>query len=63
MIKENEGIFSWDFEYPKSIGQIHTFYGNYGILLRAWAYIRTLGEEGVKQMTRQAIINANYLKK
>jgi glycine dehydrogenase subunit 2 len=63
MIKEFDNIYSWDFEYPKSIGQIHTFYGNYGILVRAWAYIRTLGESGVKQMTKQAIINANYLKK
>ncbi len=63
MIKESNDKFTWDFDYPKSIGQIHTFYGNYGILVRAWAYIRTLGEEGVKQMTRQAIINANYLKK
>ena len=60
-LKDNK--YKWDFEYPKSIGQIHTFYGNYGILVRAWAYIRTLGEDGVKQMTRQAIINANYLKK
>jgi len=63
MIKEFNSKFTWDFDYPKSIGQIHTFYGNYGILVRAWAYIRTLGEDGVKQMTRQAIINANYLKK
>jgi len=63
MIKKVDDRYSWDFDYPNSIGQIHTFYGNYGILVRAWAYIRTLGEEGVKQMTRQAIINANYLKK
>ncbi|MAJ43952.1 MAG: glycine dehydrogenase (aminomethyl-transferring) [Candidatus Marinimicrobia bacterium] len=61
--KTNENYFEWDYNYPKSIGQLHTYYGNYGILVRAWCYIRTLGENGVKQMTRQAIINANYLKK
>ena len=63
MIKKSNNIFIWDFEYPKSIGQIHSFFGNYGILVRAWAYIRTLGEDGVKKMTLQAILNANYLKK
>ena len=63
MIKESKGIYSWDFDYPNSIGQIHTYFGNFGILVRAWAYIRTLGESGVKEMTQKAILNANYLKK
>ena len=45
-----------------SIGHIHSFFGNFGILVRAYTYIRLLGEDGVKNMTRKAILNANYLK-
>ena len=48
--------------YPDSIGSLHSYFGNFGILVRAYIYIRMLGESGVKKMTRSAIINANYLK-
>ena len=53
-------IFKYDNSY--SIGHIHSFFGNFGILDRAYTYIRLLGEDGVKNMTRKAILNANYLK-
>jgi len=48
---------------PDSIGRIHSFYGNFGVLVRAYTYIKSMGEEGLRDMTRQAIINANYLMK
>ncbi len=50
-------------DVPNSIGRIHSFYGNFGILVRAYTYIKSMGEEGLRDMTRQAIINANYLMK
>lgn len=63
-VLQKKGInYEWISDCPDSIGRVHSFYGNAGILIRAWAYIRTLGEEGVRQMTRNAILNANYLKK
>ncbi|MFQ6675364.1 MAG: aminomethyl-transferring glycine dehydrogenase subunit GcvPB [Fidelibacterota bacterium] len=45
-----------------SVGRIHTFHGNFGILVRAYTYIALLGKEGLGTVSRQAILNANYLK-
>jgi len=52
-----------DSDRPKAIGRVHGFYGNVGILLRAYAYIRRLGSPGLNAISRNTIINANYLKK
>ncbi|MBU1423009.1 MAG: aminomethyl-transferring glycine dehydrogenase subunit GcvPB [Bacteroidetes bacterium] len=46
---------------PLSIGRVHTFYGNFGMLVRAYTYIRMVGSEGLKDISKNAIINANYL--
>jgi glycine dehydrogenase subunit 2 len=46
----------------KSIGRVRSFFGNVGVLLRAYVYIRTLGLAGLKQVSEDAILNANYLK-
>ncbi len=53
---------SWDWDRPDSIGHIHTFYGNFGVLVRALAYIMSLGRDGLKSISENAIINANYLR-
>jgi len=63
VIKKTEDDYSLDFSLKDTIGPIHSYYGNFGILVRAYVYISILGEEGVKKMTRRAILNANYLKK
>jgi glycine dehydrogenase subunit 2 len=47
---------------PKSIGRLKAFYGNFGVLVRAYAYIRLLGREGLRRVGEQAVLNANYLK-
>jgi len=47
---------------PHSIGKISTFYGNFGIMVRAYCYIRLLGSVGLRRASENAIINANYLK-
>jgi len=62
IIQKNDESFSLDFGISDSIGRIHSFFGNFGVLVRAYVYIRILGEEGVTEMTRKAILNANYLK-
>lgn len=46
----------------KSIGRVRSFFGNVGILLRGYFYLRTLGPQGAREMTEQAVLNANYLK-
>jgi glycine dehydrogenase subunit 2 len=46
----------------KSIGRIANFYGNFGVMCKAYAYIRSLGAEGLKNVSEDAVLNANYLK-
>jgi len=62
LLKKDEEKYYWDYQRPKSIGKVHSFYGNYGVMLRAWAYIKTLGGSGLKKTTENAVLNANYLK-
>jgi len=62
LIKDDDGKYDWKCEIPDSIGRLHTYFGNFSILVRAYVYIRMLGDDGLKSMTRNAIINANYLK-
>jgi glycine dehydrogenase subunit 2 len=58
--KDGERFFR-DYERPKSIGRVRSFFGNVGILLRGYAYIRTLGPDGLRQVSENAVLNANYL--
>lgn len=62
VLKKDENKYYWDYDREKSIGKVHSFYGNYGVILRAWAYIKTLGGKGLKLATENAVLNANYLK-
>jgi len=62
LLKKDEEKYFWDYQRPKSIGKVHSFYGNYGVMLRAWAYIKTVGGKGLKKITENAVLNANYLK-
>jgi glycine dehydrogenase subunit 2 len=52
----------WDHDRPDSIGRIHSFYGNFGINVRAYAYLRSLGPDGLRRVAERAVLNANYLK-
>ncbi len=54
--------YRWSYDRPHSMGRVHSYYGNFGILVRALAYILTLGAEGVAEASREAILNANYVK-
>jgi glycine dehydrogenase subunit 2 len=54
--------FAYDLAQPgKSIGRVRSFFGNVGILVRGYCYLRTLGAEGVRAMSENAVLNANYL--
>jgi glycine dehydrogenase subunit 2 len=50
-----------DYDRPNSIGRVRSFFGNVGILLRGYCYIRTLGPEGLREVSENAVLNANYL--
>ncbi len=54
--------YRWDYDRPRSIGRVHSYYGNFGILVRALAYVRALGASGIAEVSRESILNANYLK-
>lgn len=62
LVERGEEGFYLDFDRPKSIGRVRSFYGNFLALVRAWAYIRTLGLEGLKKAAALAVLNARYLK-
>ncbi len=53
--------YRWDHHRPQSIGKVHGFYGNFGIAARAYAYMRTQGGEGLRNVSEKAVLNANYL--
>jgi glycine dehydrogenase subunit 2 len=53
--------YDLDFERPKSIGRLRGFQGNYGVFVRSYAYIRSLGAAGLRDVSEVAVLNANYL--
>lgn len=61
-VERGEEGFYLNFDLPKSIGRVRSFYGNFLALVRAWAYIRTLGLEGLKKAAALSVLNARYLK-
>ncbi|SDH34516.1 aminomethyl-transferring glycine dehydrogenase subunit GcvPB [Alteribacillus bidgolensis] len=60
LIKSETG-YTWENNRPNSIGRVKPYYGNFGINVRAYAYIRTMGAEGLKKVSEYAVLNANYL--
>jgi glycine dehydrogenase subunit 2 len=59
--RREDGTFYLDSNYPQTIGRVKGFYGNFGILVRAYTYIRTLGPEGLRKVSEYAVLNANYM--
>ncbi|MGI8512905.1 MAG: aminomethyl-transferring glycine dehydrogenase subunit GcvPB [Solirubrobacteraceae bacterium] len=54
-------VFDLDHDRPKSIGRLRGFQGNFGVFVRSYAYMRSLGAEGLREMSEIAVLNANYL--
>ena len=61
MIVRDEDGFTLDENRPDSIGKIQGFYGNFGVMVKAYVYIRMLGAKGLRKVSENAILNANYL--
>jgi glycine dehydrogenase subunit 2 len=59
--QEPDGSFRLDYDRPRSIGRVRAFYGNFGMAVRALAYIQANGFEGLRQTTQDAVLNANYV--
>jgi glycine dehydrogenase subunit 2 len=60
--KNDDGQLFFSYDRPHSIGRLHSFYGNFANIVRAYGYIRTLGGEGLRAASENAVLNANYLK-
>lgn len=59
--RDDDGMFRFDYDLPRSIGRVQSFYGNFGVLVRAYAYTYALGKQGLKRSSEMAVLNANYV--
>ncbi len=62
VFKKDDGSFYLSYDHPDSIGYIASFYGNFAVILRAYAYILLLGKEGLMRVSQTAVLNANYIR-
>ncbi len=62
-VEKNDGKYFFNWDKPKSIGRICGFYGNFLVLVKALAYILSLGYEGLRDTAKRAVLNANYIRK
>ena len=61
---EKEGeTFKFNHDRPETIGKVKAFYGNFGVILKAYAYALSMGPEGLRRASEMAVLNANYLMK
>ncbi len=61
IVTKKDGEYVLDYDRPQSIGRVKPYYGNFGINVRAYTYIRSMGPDGLKAVTENAVINANYM--
>lgn len=59
--KDAGGLFRVTRERPEAIGRVRSFFGNFGVLVRAYTYIRSLGPDGMRRVSENAVLHANYL--
>jgi glycine dehydrogenase subunit 2 len=62
-LKRMDGHWAFDYDRPQTIGRVRAFYGNFGVLVRALAYILAYGGDGLKRATVDAVLNANYIRR
>jgi glycine dehydrogenase subunit 2 len=60
--KRGDGTYALNYDRPRSIGYVAPFYGNFAVLLRAYAYLISLGGNGLREAADHAVLNANYLR-
>ncbi len=61
-VVEDNGTYLFSEDFPQSIGKLHSFYGNVGVMIKAYSYIRSMGPEYLKRASQLAVLNANYVK-
>ena len=61
-IMEKDGVYNFSEDFPESVGRLHSFFGNFGVMIKAYAYILSMGPENLKNASRLAVLNANYIK-
>jgi glycine dehydrogenase subunit 2 len=62
LAQDKNGAKHWENDRPLTIGRVRAFYGNFGVLIRALAYILANGADGLRQTTEDAVLNANYIR-
>ena len=63
IITKPDGTLGFEYNRPQSVGRVRAFYGNFGMFIRALAYIFANGPDGLRQTTEDAVLNANYIRK
>ncbi|NLY97824.1 MAG: aminomethyl-transferring glycine dehydrogenase subunit GcvPB, partial [Clostridiaceae bacterium] len=63
VVRKDKERYYLEYDLPSSIGKIHSFYGNFGVQVKAYCYILTMGQEGLVQVAKNAVLNANYAAK
>ncbi|ANU28358.1 aminomethyl-transferring glycine dehydrogenase subunit GcvPB [Planococcus versutus] len=61
LLVKKDDAYTFDYNRPESIGRVKPYYGNFGINVRAYTYIRSMGPDGLKAVTEYAVLNANYM--
>lgn len=61
VLVKKDDVYTFEYDRPQSIGRVKPFYGNFGINVRAYTYIRSMGPDGLKAVTEYAVLNANYM--
>lgn len=61
LVDKKEDCYSFNYDLPESIGKVHSFYGNFAVVIKAYTYLRMMGADGLKQVSADAVLNANYL--
>jgi len=61
VVKSSDSTYALDYDQPKSIGRVKAFFGNYGMMLRALSYTLTHGNDGLREATEAAVLNARYV--
>jgi len=58
--KRGDGSYYLDFSLKKTMGRVRSFYGNFNVMIKAWAYLKSLGSEGLPKVAEISVLNANY---
>ncbi|MBW1744073.1 MAG: aminomethyl-transferring glycine dehydrogenase subunit GcvPB [Deltaproteobacteria bacterium] len=61
-VKDENGTYVLDYERPETIGKVQAFHGAFGVMIKAYSYIRSMGPENLKKASQLSVLNANYIK-